>query len=164
MFLLFINQFLRIIIIKSNIEKKNKNKVQHPTKFLTFLSFIIKKNGEDIVFWIYICIYSETHTILHPYRVGFSYEEFREGFILSHCFYFIHIDCILSPMTHNIFNSNFTFHSVFSPYMEINQYSIRNALNLWEWGHPTHPIYIPSTHLFNEMSSNSPFSFSTPRK
>lgn len=50
MFLLFINQFLRIIIIKSNIEKKNKNKVQHPTKFLTFLSFIIKKNGEDIVF------------------------------------------------------------------------------------------------------------------
>lgn len=96
MFLLFINQFLRIIIIKSNIEKKNKNKVQHPTKFLTFLSFIIKKNGEDIVFWIYICIYSETHTILHPYRVGFSYEEFREGFILSHCFYFIHIDWLHS--------------------------------------------------------------------
>lgn len=45
-------------------------------------------------------------------------------------------------MSPNIFNSNFTFHSVSSPYMGINQYSIRNVLNLREWSYPTH------TYLF----------------
>lgn len=68
------------------------------------------------------------------------------------------IDFILSPMTPNIFNSNFTFHSVSSPYMGINQYSIHNVLNLREWNHPTHPYTFLLRIFSMECHPTVPFS------
>ena len=87
---------------------------------------------ERILCFEYIFAFIRKHTLFYTLTEWGSLMKSleRDLYCLIVSISFIMIDCILSPMTHNIFNSNFTFHSVFSPYMEINQYSIRNALNL----------------------------------